>query len=502
MTVLMTGATGFLGRALTLRLLAAGHTLRAWVRDPERARDQLGPDVALVRAGGPEAWARALAGVEGVVNLAGEPVMGRRWTARRRARLTASRVGVTRGLVAAIAALPAAARPRVLLSASAVGYYGDRGDEPVDEHSSPGRDFLARLCLEWEQAASSAEALGVRVTTPRLGFVLGLGGGALAPLARLGRLGLGGPLGRGRQYVPWIHLEDAVAALATALIDEHYRGPINLTAPEPVRQRDLARAVGRALHRPAFLPAPAAALYLVLGTAATALLHGQRARPRRLQELGFEFRHRFLDGALADLLGAAAAVAIGPARDVPAELGLRQRPPRSLLRQETVLAASLEEVFRFFADAENLGLLTPPDLRFRIVSPRPVRLAEGGGVEYTVRLGPLRVGWRTVIERFEPPLRFVDSQAQGPYRTWWHEHRFRATSGGRTVMEDRVYYSVPLGLLGRVVNWLFVAPALRRIFAYRAAAIRLRYGGAAPRAAAPAAEGARLTPDLTPSRSY
>jgi hypothetical protein len=304
MRILLTGATGFIGRALVRRLLRVGHAASAWVRDTERARHALGPDVTLHASDGPEAWRGALSGAGAVVNLAGEPLFGRRWTAARRRALVESRIGLTTRLVEAIAALPLDARPRVLVSASAVGYYGDRADETLTEESPPGTGFLADLCRDWEQSARSAEALGVRVVCFRLGIVLGTEGGALQAMLPAFRWGFGGPLGSGLQYVPWIHVEDLVASLAAAMEDDRYRGPFNAVAPGAVPQGAFARALGRVLGRPAFVPVPGWALRLAIGGAAEAILSSQRAEPRRLLDQGFRFRFAVIDAALADVLDA------------------------------------------------------------------------------------------------------------------------------------------------------------------------------------------------------
>ena len=301
MRILITGATGFLGRALVARLLAEGHALSAWVRSPQSAARTLGREVALVdAAGGAAAMQASIADVDGVVNLAGEPVIGRRWTERQRERLRASRVGVTDMIVDAIAARP---RPRVLVSTSAVGYYGDTGEREVDEDSAPAVDFLATLCVDWEAAALRAERYQTRVCLVRVGLVLGRGDGVLGGMLTPFRLGLGGPIGDGSQFFPWIHLDDLVALFTAALTREELRGPVNAVAPGIVTNREFARTLGRALHRPAVLRVPGFALRLALGESASALLAGQRATPRRTQALGFRFRHPELAEALSDLLG-------------------------------------------------------------------------------------------------------------------------------------------------------------------------------------------------------
>ncbi len=225
----------------------------------DRARALLGADVEIVTGalGGPPA-VEALRRSEGIVNLAGEPIVGKRWTAARRARLEQSRVGLTEQLVDAMAA--AGMRRGVLVSGSAVGYYGDRGDESLTESSAHGDDFLARLCIRWESAARKAENLGARVVLLRTGVVLGRAGGALAQMLPPFRVGAGGPIGSGRQYFPWIHLHDLVAIIAAALTDSSYRGPVNGVAPEQATARGFARALGHALNRPAVLPVPAIAL--------------------------------------------------------------------------------------------------------------------------------------------------------------------------------------------------------------------------------------------------
>jgi uncharacterized protein (TIGR01777 family) len=301
MHIFFTGATGFLGRAAIARLRRDGHTAAAWVRSPDRARALLGADVDLVRAdGGPSAVVAALSRADGVVNLAGEPLIGRRWTDARRRALEQSRVGVTRDLVRAIGA--ASPRPRVLVSGSAVGWYGDRGDEPLTEASTPGDDFLARLCRRWEDAATAAESDGVRVVVSRTSVILGPDGGALAQMLPPFRFGLGGRIGSGRQYFPWMHVDDFAAMIAAALVDDRYRGPLNAVAPEQTTNRGFTAALARALRRPAVVPVPELALRALFGEASVVLLASQRAEPRALGALGFSFVFPRLDAALASII--------------------------------------------------------------------------------------------------------------------------------------------------------------------------------------------------------
>ncbi|MBA3550190.1 MAG: TIGR01777 family protein [Nannocystis sp.] len=301
MRIVITGATGFVGHRLVERLKSRGHALRAWVRSPASAARTLGADVELIDAsGGGAAMQAAIDDADAIVNLAGEPVIGRRWSAAQKQALRASRIGVTDLIVDAIAAAP---RPRVLVSTSAVGYYGDTGAREVDEDSAPGNDFLAALTIDWEAAALRAERHQTRVCLVRIGLVLGRDGGVLGKLLPPFRLGLGGPIGDGKQYFPWVHIDDLIGMQVAALEREDLHGPLLAVAPGIVTNREFGAALGRALHRPAVLRVPAFALRLALGESASALLNGQRAVPRRTQALGYEFQFPELEPALADLLG-------------------------------------------------------------------------------------------------------------------------------------------------------------------------------------------------------
>jgi uncharacterized protein (TIGR01777 family) len=301
---LVSGATGLVGRRLVRVLLRDGAVVRALTRDLKSASGRLDPKVVLVRWDGAFVPVDAVNGVEAVVHLAGEPVFGGRLTAGRRRLVYGSRVHSTRALVKAIGALRAEDRPRVLVCASAVGFYGSRGEEELDEAAEPGAGFLAELCRDWEAAALLAEEHGVRSVAMRIGIVLDREGGALAAMLRPFRLGLGGRLGSGRQWVPWIHADDLVALLRSAAGDPGYRGAVNAVAPEPVRNRELTRALAAQLGRPALLPAPAFALRAALGELARELLDSRRVVPKRALERGFAFRHATLESALAAELGA------------------------------------------------------------------------------------------------------------------------------------------------------------------------------------------------------
>lgn len=303
MKVVITGATGLIGRALARALSDRGDQVVALSRDRERAVSALGGAVEVQVWADPHAGpppAAALSGADGVVHLLGEPI-AQRWTDGAKRAIRDSRVLGTRHLVAGLKALAAADRPAVLVSQSATGYYGDRGDEIVDEAATAGDDFLARVVVDWEREAREAEAL-CRVALTRTGVVLSSGGGALGMMLPFFRLGLGGPVAGGRQYVPWIHLDDVVRGLLACLDRGELSGPVNLTAPAPVTNREFSRALGRALGRPAVLPVPGIALKLLYGEMAQVVTTGQRAVPAALERAGHSFAHPQIEPALRELL--------------------------------------------------------------------------------------------------------------------------------------------------------------------------------------------------------
>jgi uncharacterized protein (TIGR01777 family) len=300
MRILVTGASGFVGRALCQALAARGDRLVVLLRQPGSAGG-LPPGTERVQwdamTGPPPE--RALAGVDAIVHLAGETV-SQRWTVERKRRIRDSRVLGTRHLIDAVE--HRSDRPRTLVNASAIGIYGDRGDETLAEGSPPGNGFLAELCAAWEAEARRAEGLGLRVACLRLGVVLGREGGALPRMLPPFKVGLGGPIGGGEQWMSWIHRDDVVGLVLHALEVASVTGALNATAPEPVRNRDFATTLGRVLSRPAVLPVPAPVLRLVFGEMASVLLGSQRALPERTQASGFRFHHPSLEAALRDIL--------------------------------------------------------------------------------------------------------------------------------------------------------------------------------------------------------
>jgi uncharacterized protein (TIGR01777 family) len=426
----VTGSSGFVGSALRRAAERRGWTIARLTRLPAPAE---------------------IEGLDAVVHLAGESIDGR-WTPAKKRAIAGSRIDGTRHLVDAIA--KTAAPPRTLVSASAVGWYGDRAMQPLDESSAPGEGFLADVCGEWEAAAMRAGQHGTRVAVLRTGIALG-DGGALPKMAAPFRFGGGGPLGSGRQFVPWIHVDDLAEMYLTA-VEQARSGPYNAVAPDYATSARLAQAIGAALLRPLFAYAPAPALRLVLGEFAGTLLASQLVLPRRAQDAGFVWQHPRLEPAIQSILA--------PQRS--------SRLVRTLQREQLV-AAPLDDVFEFFAQARNLESITPPSLRFALRSPDGIT-HDGTRISYRLRLHGVPFGWETLIAKWQPPNAFIDVQLRGPYALWEHRHTFESRAAV-TLMRDHVDYVLPFHPLSALLE-RFVRRDVEAIFDFRARRIGERFG--------------------------
>lgn len=296
MRLIVAGGTGFIGSALCERLLERGHSLTLLTR--ARSPQTISPNKKWITWDPSSGSEREdlVDGADGVINLAGEPIAARRWTAAQKERIRSSRIHTTRALVAAIA--KAREKPRFLINSSAVGYYGAHGDEAITERDGPGDDFLARVCVDWEEEARRAEGYGVRVIRLRTGVVLGRGGGALAKMVPPFKFFVGGPLGSGRQWMSWIHIEDEIGLIVFLLENSKAQGAVNATAPNPLTMKDFCKSLGSVLRRPSWAPVPAFALRLMFGEMAEMLLTGQRVLPEVALRLGYRFRYPTLSEAL------------------------------------------------------------------------------------------------------------------------------------------------------------------------------------------------------------
>ena len=445
--IAITGAGGFVGRALTARLHAKNYAVVALSRDPSKLEVPQGVERRAFDPNAAEPNPAAFEGADAVVHLAGESVAGR-WDVQKKSAIYESRVHGTHLVVASLAA--ASRRPAVLISASATGYYGSRGDESLDESAEPGQDFLARVCFHWEREAKAAREIGMRSVQIRTGIVLG-DGGALAQMAVPFRLGAGGPFGSGRQFVPWIHVDDLADLYVLALERDDIEGPMNGVTPDYATSARFAQALGVALLRPAIVPAPAFALRAALGEFSDTLLSSQLVIPAVAEDAGFTWSFPRLEHAMKAVFESAHSPAV-----------LKE------FTSEQLLPLPLDQVFSFFSDARNLEALTPSSLRFAIRD-YPQTMKRGAQLAYDLKIHGLRVRWKTLISRWDPPHGFDDVQLHGPYALWHHRHRFEAVPGG-VLMKDHVTYALPYYPLGALASPL-VAADVRRIFAFRRGAL-------------------------------
>ena len=306
MRVFVTGGTGLIGSVLVRRLQERGDAVVLLTRRPDYAQQTTGGQVAVVGGDPMQAgpWMDAVSDCDAVVHLAGEGIFKRRWWSAFKRLLRDSRVLSTQNIVAALAKQPRRAdgSPKVLVSGSAIGYYGPHGAEELTEESAPGSDFLAQLSVEWEKAASAAQQHGVRVVLLRTGVVLAKGGGALAQMLTPFKMFVGGPVGSGRQYMSWIHIDDHVGATLLALDHANLAGPLNCTAPNPVTNKEFSKALGRVLHRPSFMKTPGFILRVMLGEVANVVTKGQRVLPHKALQAGYQFKFTEVEAALREVL--------------------------------------------------------------------------------------------------------------------------------------------------------------------------------------------------------
>lgn len=439
MRILVTGASGLLGKNFIRASLAQGHEIFALVRNPADfvmlPREQVfsWQDLA-------ESPTKVLAGVEAVLHLAGENIADRRWSAKRKQVLRNSRIDTTKALVAALAKVAENERPATLISGSAIGYYGYQRDEGIAEGSTPGTDFLAQLCVEWEEQAKVAEALGIRVVYARTGIVISREGGALPQMPPV-------QVSDGRAVLSWIHVEDWVRAVHFVLHEKNIRGAVNFVAPNPETNRNFIRELAKIFGIPTFGFVPKFVLQLVLGELSQAILSSLSVRPTVLQSAGFQFAFPDLPAALKKELGG-----------------------RSLLDQfffrDQFVARSPQEVFPFFAKAENLETLTPPWLNFRITRKTTAEVQKGTLIDYRLKIHGVPVGWRTLISEWNPGHSFVDEQLKGPYSKWHHLHTFVAVPGG-ALLGDEVTYRVPGWIFGKIFLSAWIRADVTQIFSYR-----------------------------------
>ncbi len=469
MRVLVTGATGFIGNRLCEALARRGHEVCILTRrvnssvsgsrfshtpyhcatwDPKK-----GVDPAL------------FSGVEALIHLAGASIAGKRWNPSYKKELWDSRTQGTRHIVQAL--LSSNSTLKCFISASAIGYYGDCENREVTEMTPSGNDFLAKLCRAWEEETSSLESHCRRIVA-RIGLVLGKGGGLIEKLHPLFRCGLGSPLGHGRQWMSWIHLEDVVHFFCEALENSAFNGTYNLTAPHATVHRKFIETMAETLGGFVSPSVPYVGLRLTQGEVAKYIVASQKVLPKRLMDMDFPFKYPMLPEALEDLLP-----------DNPYDHEFNNR---------LWLKKNQSDVFDFFSKTENLEKITPPWIRLKILGlknlsedtskiqpeiqsgTRP-EIQSGSQIDYQLRIHGFPMKWRTLIKDWNPPHGFFDVQLKGPYSKWEHTHRFESFAGG-TLMTDQVCFRPPMKYLGNALMGSFIAKDIQKIFSFRNKIIR------------------------------
>lgn len=451
MKILITGGTGFVGRSLCEVLARQGHELIVITRDPLQARSFIpAPHQALkwdFSETHPPTHLELIQNVDAVIHLAGEPILGKRWNSEFKKQLYSSRVTQTRNLISLLKS-NCKQFPKVFISASAIGYYGNRENEILEETSPPGDGFLAKLCQDWENVLSDLPKDEIRKVMLRIGIVLGKSGGALEQMMEPFSKGLGGSLGTGSQWMSWIHLEDLVSIIVESLSNSELNGPINCCAPEPVTNREFTESLLKSLNQSLSISIPKFALRTALGEGAVVLLSSQRVKPSQLIKTNYSFKYPTLNSALEAILGVSYSQGY------------------SEFQQKCWIPLPIHEVFQFFSDAGNLEKITPLWLGFNILSQSTADIRTGTLIDYRLKLHGIPIVWRTEISSWNPPKEFTDTQLKGPYHTWKHTHRFSELGNG-TLMEDQVVYKVPLGFLGKIIAGSYVKNDVAKIFKYR-----------------------------------
>lgn len=439
MKILISGASGLLGRTLLRELQITGHDVYALVRNPEKI-SELDPTKVFRWQTNAVSSSDILADKDIVIHLAGEGVADKPWTTERKKQLRDSRINTTALLVEAMKLTPLDRRPKIFISASATGIYGDSANTPLDETSPSGTDFLASLCVDWEHPTQSLSSYNVRVINMRLGLILSKEGGFLSKMAPV-------VLGTGNQWLSWIHITDVVKFVETAIDDSRFEGPFNLVSPNPLTNRELTKIYSKKMGFPLTLTAPKFALKLVLGEMSSALLASQKILPKRLTELNFKFGFSNFENAIADIYQ-------------------NDNFLDNYHNADQFVPLEREKIFPFFSRAENLEALTPPWLNFKITKKSTEFVGKDILIDYKLKIHGIPIKWKTLISDWQPDKYFVDDQLKGPYTKWHHRHLFDSVPGG-TLLRDEVTFQVPGSIFGKLflLNW--IRKDVQTIFSYR-----------------------------------
>lgn len=440
MKILMTGATGMIGSDLGQKLTDLGHSIVVVARDKAKAMQDLTFSAEVIECdlGTTALSAVHYSGVDAIVNLAGESIDGR-WSPDKKKKIIQSRVQLSKNLMKNC---PASVKS--IVAASAIGIYGDRGEEELTEQSLSGQGFLADVCREWENTFSRVHQ---RVVILRFGMVLSKKGGALKKLIPLFQKNLGAALGSGQQWMSYISLDDLVLLIVESLQNDKFVGVFNATNSNPIRNQEFTTQLCRVLQSIQLPAVPAAVLKVILGEMSDLVLFSTKVSSDRLKELGFEFK----DKTLMDILHREANVT---------------KNKYSSFYAEQYIPYDIESVFDFFSNHANLEKITPDILNFQTEKISTARVEKDTLIDYKLKIRGLPIKWRTLIKSWDRPYEFVDTQLRGPYAYWRHTHKFKKVKDG-TLMIDEVQYKVPLGGLGRFVAGSFVAADVEKIFAHR-----------------------------------
>lgn len=450
MNILMTGATGLIGKKLGIELVREGHHIHALVRNTAKAKLELPFPATLIEWDSTQSINPSVfESIDSIINLAGEPVAGPRWTEKRKQAIYSSRIIGTKNLVASL--ISSGKKVKSFISTSAIGYYGDCGDELLKETASAGQGFLSQVCFDWESATKPLRE-HTRTCIIRIGVVLTPEGGALKELLSIYKSGLGGPVGSGQQWMSWIHQDDLINIFKTAIKDESYQGIINGVGPEPARNVEFSHTLAKAIGVKDWAKAPKIALSLALGEQAQIVLDSQRVSPAFLLKTGFHFQYPQLENALAHLVAPLKHPKTGK---IVNTLTTYQWVPKKV-----------PEVFEFFSEAKNLERITPDFLHFKITHESAGPMKAGKLIEYDLKLHGIPIHWKTEIAEWNEGKSFVDNQLKGPYKLWYHLHEFSPLAGG-TLMRDHVRYQLPLKFIADPVAGAFVRKDVNKIFDYR-----------------------------------
>ena len=444
MKVLITGATGFIGKKLVGELIRRGHNVSILTRDSEGASQKL-PVNCEVYQWQPELYPpkfEVFKEVNAVIHLAGESIADGRWTESHKKSIKNSRVLSTRNLVSAMNSLKHT--PEVFLSASAIGFYGGGRPTELYEDLPAGKDFLANVCQEWEQEVVNAKDMGIRTIVLRIGLVLGYDGGAMKKMLAPFWAGLGGKLGSGNQWVSWIHVKDLVSMMIYAIENPPMQGAYNAVSPNPVTNNVFTKSLGKALQRPTILPVPEFVLKIIFGEMVGLLLESQKVSSGKIYKSGFKFNFPDLANALKDIC---------------------QNSSNEFMTEHWI-PLPIDKIFSFFKEPKNIEKITPGYLHFKVLNQSPGEVREGTKINYWLRLHGIPIWWQSKITGWEPNCKFSDTQTHGPYSHWYHTHEFYEKDGG-TVIRDSVKYRLPFGIPGDFLAGQWVKKDIENIFHFR-----------------------------------